>query len=89
MTADWLIRGGTVVDGTGAPGWAADVALTGDRIAAVGPGLGGEARRVVDAAGCLVTPGFIDMHAHSDFSLLSVPSAESKVPTSWSPSPAS
>ena len=57
MTADWLIRGGTVVDGTGAPGWAADVALTGDRIAAVGPGLGGEARRVVDAAGCLVTPG--------------------------------
>jgi len=76
---DWLIRGGTVIDGTGVPARPADVALVGDRVAAVEPGLAGEAHRVVDATGCLVTPGFIDMHAHSDFSLLSVASAESKV----------
>jgi N-acyl-D-aspartate/D-glutamate deacylase len=79
VTFDWLIRGGTVVDGTGAPGQPADVAVVADRVVAVEPGLAGEARRVVDARGCLVAPGFIDMHAHSDFSLLSVPSAESKL----------
>ena len=79
MAFDWLIRGGRVVDGSGAPARPADVGLTGDRVVAVDPGLAGEARRVVDAARCLVTPGFIDMHAHSDFSLLSVPSAESKL----------
>ncbi|MBI3454666.1 MAG: D-aminoacylase [Candidatus Rokubacteria bacterium] len=79
MAFDWLIRGGTVIDGTGAPARAADAGLAGDRIAAIGPGLAAEARRVVDATGCLVAPGFIDMHAHSDFSLLSVPSAESKL----------
>jgi N-acyl-D-amino-acid deacylase len=77
---DWLIRGGTVVDGTGAPPWPAEVAVQGDRVAALlQPGAPAEARRVVDAAGCHVTPGFIDMHTHSDFSLLAVPSAESKL----------
>jgi N-acyl-D-amino-acid deacylase len=76
---DWLIRGGRLVDGTGAPARPADLAITGDRIAAVAPGLPAEAARVVDAAGALVTPGFIDMHAHSDFSLLRVPSAEAKL----------
>ncbi len=79
MALDWLIRGGTVLDGTGAPGRPADVALEGDRVVSVAPGLAAEARRVVDATGCFVTPGFIDMHAHSDFSLLQVPSAESKI----------
>lgn len=79
MSFDWLIRGGTVVDGTGAPPRRADVGLQGDRVTAIEPTLAGEARRVVDAGGRLVTPGFIDMHAHSDFSLLAVPSAEAKV----------
>lgn len=79
MAFDWLIRGGSVLDGTGALARPADVVLRGDRVAAVEPGLAGEARGVVDATGCFVTPGFIDMHAHSDFSLLQVPSAESKV----------
>jgi len=79
MGVDWLIRGGRVVDGTGAPARSADVALAGDRIVAMGPGLAGEARRLVDARNCLVTPGFIDMHAHSDFSHLQAPSAESKL----------
>jgi N-acyl-D-amino-acid deacylase len=74
-----LIRGGTVIDGTGAPGRIADVALEGDRIAAVGPGLGGEAARVIDATGHVVAPGFIDAHSHSDLFYFGVPSAESKV----------
>jgi N-acyl-D-amino-acid deacylase len=76
---DWLIRGGTVLDGTGTPGRRADVALTGDRIAAIAPNLATETGRVVDATGCIVAPGFIDMHAHSDFALLAYPSAEAKV----------
>jgi N-acyl-D-aspartate/D-glutamate deacylase len=48
-------------------------------VTAIAPGLAGEAARIVDAAGCIVAPGFIDMHAHSDFALLAFPSAEAKV----------
>ena len=79
MAFDWLIRGGTVLDGTGAPGRRADVAMSGDRVMAIGPALAGEAAHVVDAAGCMIAPGFIDMHAHSDFALLAYPSAEAKI----------
>lgn len=65
---DWLIRGGTVIDGTGAPGRRADVLLAGGRIAHVGPvdpdTLAVE--REVDARGRVVAPGFIDIHAHGD-----------------------
>ena len=64
-THDLLITGGTVVDGTGAPGVRADVAISGDRIVAVGLELG-PARETLDATGCLVTPGFIDLHTHFD-----------------------
>jgi N-acyl-D-amino-acid deacylase len=60
MDADIVIRGGTVVDGTGAPGHPADVAITGGRISAIGPDLRG--RRVLDASGQVVSPGFIDIH---------------------------
>jgi N-acyl-D-amino-acid deacylase len=74
-----LFRGGTVIDGTGAPGRPADVAVEGDRIAAVGPGLSGEAARVIDVTGLVVTPGFIDAHSHSDLFYLDCPAAESKV----------
>jgi N-acyl-D-amino-acid deacylase len=74
-----LIRGGTVVDGSGAPGRPADVALDGDRVAAIGPRLDGEAARVIDARGHVVAPGFIDAHSHSDLFYLACPSAESKV----------
>jgi N-acyl-D-amino-acid deacylase len=79
MAWSLLLRGGTVVDGSGAPAAAADVAVEGDRIAAVGPGLRGEAARVVDAAGLMVAPGFIDIHSHSDLFYHACPSAESKV----------
>src|SRR5687768_8835033 len=75
---DILIRGGTVYDGTGAPGIRADVAVSKGRIAVVGASLkaGG---RVIDAGGLAVAPGFIDIKTHSDFTLPINPKAESKV----------
>ena len=62
---DLVIRGGTVVDGTGAEKRVADVAIDGDRIVAVGPDVG-EGRREIDASGHLVTPGWVDIHTHYD-----------------------
>ena len=59
-----VIRGGTVIDGTGAPGRHADVAIRGERIEAIGPGLRG--RRELDATGQVVAPGFVDIHTHYD-----------------------
>jgi N-acyl-D-amino-acid deacylase len=79
MAWSLLIRGGTVVDGSGSPARTADVAVEGERIAAVGPGLSGQADRVIDAAGKVVSPGFIDMHSHSDLFYFACPSAESKI----------
>ena len=66
MAFDLLIRGGLVVDGTGSPARLADVAVTGDRVAAIGPKLDGSAHRVIEAEGRLVTPGFVDIHTHLD-----------------------
>jgi N-acyl-D-aspartate/D-glutamate deacylase len=60
---DLLIRGGTVYTGSATP-FTGDVAIAGDRIVAVGRRLGGSARRVIDAKGMIVAPGFIDPHAH-------------------------
>ncbi len=64
-TPDLVIRGGTVVDGTGAAPRTADVVIEGDRIAAIGTH-DGPAREVIDAKGLLVTPGFVDIHTHLD-----------------------
>jgi N-acyl-D-amino-acid deacylase len=77
---DVLIRGGTVIDGTGSPRFAADVALRGDRIAMISrqPVSADRAARVVDATGRIVAPGFIDLHAHID-PLPQLPGAESAV----------
>ena len=75
---DILITGGSVIDGTGSPARRADVAIRGDRIVAVSPGAvaRGAATKVIDATGRVVSPGFIDMHAHLD-PLLRLPLAES------------
>ncbi|MDQ1462895.1 MAG: hypothetical protein QOI08_4379, partial [Actinomycetota bacterium] len=64
MTADVVIRGGTLVDGTGAAGRVADVAVTDGVISEIGTGLTG--RRELDASGQMVTPGFVDIHTHYD-----------------------
>jgi N-acyl-D-aspartate/D-glutamate deacylase len=64
MPADLVIRGGTVIDGAGSPGRVADVAVEGGVIREIGPNLRGT--RELDASGCAVAPGFIDIHTHYD-----------------------
>jgi N-acyl-D-aspartate/D-glutamate deacylase len=72
------IRGGLVLDGTGAPGVRADVGIVGDRVVVVGT-VPEEAASEVDASGDVVAPGFVDLHGHSDFTLLVDPRAESAI----------
>ncbi len=69
MTGDLLVRGGTVVDGTGAPARDADVRIRDGVVAEIGAGLTPDGETVVDASGTYVTPGFIDCHTHYDPSL--------------------
>src|SRR6266566_2016657 len=78
MSADLIIRGGTVIDGSGAPGRRADVAVTGDRITAIGDDLDG--KRALDATGHVVAPGFIDIHTHYDAQVFWDPAL---TPSSW------
>ncbi len=81
MAVDLLIRGGTVVDGTGGPARTADVAVHDGRIAEIGAlGDAIEASEVVDADGLTVTPGFVDIHTHYDAQLHWDPTAS---PASW------
>jgi N-acyl-D-aspartate/D-glutamate deacylase len=68
MTHDLIIRNGLIVDGTGSPGAVGDLAVDGDRITAVGQVESGSAREI-DAEGCIVTPGFVDIHTHLDAQL--------------------
>ena len=78
MSFDMVIKGGTVVDGTGAPGRQADVAIDGDRIVKIGDGLSGT--RELDASGQVVSPGFIDIHTHYDAQVFWDPAL---TPSSW------
>ena len=76
---DLLVRDALVVDGTGSPPFRGDVAVEQGRIAAVGDLDGARAERIIDADGRVVCPGFVDPHSHSDFTLLTVPTADSTV----------
>lgn len=75
---DLVIRNGNIVDGTGNPWFHADVAITGNKIVALGR-IDRNGKRVIDAKGLVVAPGFIDMHAHSDFTILEDGRAMSKI----------
>jgi N-acyl-D-amino-acid deacylase len=74
-----LLKGGTVFDGTGAPPFRADVGISGDTVVYLGTEGGIEADGSVDISEFSVSPGFIDTHGHSEFTLLADPSAEGKV----------
>jgi N-acyl-D-amino-acid deacylase len=76
---DLLIQQVRVVDGSGAPSFVADVAIRGDTIAQVGTLTSSPARVMIDGTGLTLGPGFIDLHTHSDYTLLVNPLAESKV----------
>ncbi|MCZ6875365.1 MAG: D-aminoacylase [bacterium] len=76
---DVLIRGAQVIDGSGTPGRTVDVAIRDGRIVAMAAAAGRQAHRVIDATGLVATPGFIDIHTHSDFTLPLNPKAESKI----------
>ncbi|MBK9312747.1 MAG: D-aminoacylase [Acidobacteria bacterium] len=78
MKYDLLIRNGVVVDGTGQPGFSADIAVKGDRIAAVGS-FDAEAVRKIDARGAIVIPGIIDPHSHADLILPLPPDKQLKL----------
>jgi len=73
-----VIRGGTILDGTGGAPFAGDVAIEGDRIAAVGAVPPADAIEI-DATGLNVAPGFVDLHSHSDYTLLVDPRAASAI----------
>src|SRR5262245_54788601 len=76
---DLLIRGGRIIDGSGNPWFAGDVAVKGGKIVAAGRVPPGKATREIDAAGLVIAPGFIDMHSHSDTLLLEDGHAQSKI----------
>ena len=75
-----VLRGGTVIDGTGAARFAADVRVAGGRIAEIGPGLAARnGERAIDVAGRIVCPGFIDVHTHDDQLVLGAPDMLPKI----------
>ncbi len=76
---DLLIKGGRIIDGSGSPWYEGDVAVKNGKIAAVGRLVNPTARRVIDATGLVVAPGFIDLHTHSDYTLLVDGDAQSKI----------
>ena len=76
--ADLILRGGTVIDGTGSPRFRGDVAIDGDRIVAVGDVAKMAGAREIDVSGKIVAPGFIDVHTHDDRALFAAPDMAAK-----------
>ncbi|MBT8366376.1 MAG: amidohydrolase family protein [Deltaproteobacteria bacterium] len=76
---DYIIANGAIIDGTGSAGYNGDIGIEGDRIAAIGDLTRADTRERIDARGLTVAPGFIDMHTHSDFTLLVNGAAENQV----------
>ena len=76
---DIIIKGGRILDGTGNPWFYGDIGIKNGKISRIGKLRSDTAEKVIDARGCIVSPGFIDMHSHSDFAPLINPYMESKV----------
>ncbi len=76
---DTVLRGGMILDGTGGPAWKGDVGIKGDAIAALGDIASSYGKNVVDISGWYISPGFIDIHSHSDSSIVAYPDADSRV----------
>jgi N-acyl-D-amino-acid deacylase len=76
---DIIIRKGIIVDGTGSPPFRADIGISGDVITSIGDLSGEAAETVIDANGLTVAPGFIDIHNHSDLSILEIPTADNYI----------
>jgi N-acyl-D-amino-acid deacylase len=79
LRADVLLKGGLVIDGTGRPAFAADVASSGDTIVAIGDLAGVAADQVIDTTGLVVAPGFIDAHSHDDLICITQPDVTPKI----------
>ena len=85
MAYDLLIKNGIVVDGSGSAGYQADVAVEGEKIAAIGKNLG-PGKKEIDAKGHVVAPGFIDSHTHMTLSSSNIPTAIPSSTTASRPS---
>jgi N-acyl-D-amino-acid deacylase len=79
LKIDILIKNASVIDGTGQPAFRGDLAISGDRIAAVSPSINGGAQKIIQADGLVLAPGFIDIHSHIDRLIFKNPFAESKI----------
>lgn len=79
MKFDLIIKNGKIVDGTGAPWFYGDIGINGDEIAKIGSLSGADATRVIDAKGEIVSPGFVDMHVHSDLYVFQTPELKPKL----------
>src|SRR5262245_12782438 len=76
---DLLLRNGRIVDGTGSPWYLADVAVRGETIGRIAPGIADPAARTIDLHGQVLAPGFIDIHTHARAGIFEVPTAENYV----------
>lgn len=79
MKFDYLFRNVTVIDGSGAAEYRADVAVTGDRIAEIAPAIDERAKHEIDGTGCVLAPGFIDVHTHDDINVIRMPAYLPKI----------